>query len=510
MSSTLSPIAAHDTARPIVSLPLIMALVVFLGGVMSTSVLSDADSYWHVAAGRWILQHRAVPLHDVFSHSITGVAWTAHEWLSEVVLYSAFQQLGWHGVQWLASACFAITAGYMLRFLCDRMEPVHAISTCVVCLSLMYTHFLARPHVLVWPLTALWVGALVAAGEARRAPPWWLLIVLLFWTNLHGSFILAIGLAGVLAADATWQLETRSAQISAIRRWAAFLVACGACVLINPRGFGAIQHAVGMMHLTTMLAVVEEWKSADFHEFQPFVIWLGLVLALAFSGRLRLPIVRGLLVIGLLYIALKHQRYHALLGLVSPFLLAMSLAEGLRDQTSRVTADNGSDRAAHLDRVFHWLARPARAWSVAAAIAFAGAAAFAAREIAPSGPPTSTTPTRALAAFQAMGVQGRVLNGYAFGGYLIFREIPVFIDGRSDMYGDAFLTETGRALSLSSPAVLENLLEKYRIGWTLLEPRTPAVELLNHLEGWERVFSDSTAVVHVRRSLLPHAAVSSR
>ena len=269
MSVASAPVTGGDSERPFVSLPLVMALVVFLGGAMSTNVFADADSYWHIAAGRWIVEHHAIPVRDVFTHSMTGVTWTAHEWLSEVVLYGAYRQLGWHGLQWLTSVCFAISAGYMMRFLCDRMDPVYAISTCAVCLSLMYTHFLARPHVLVWPLTAVWVGALVAAGEARRAPPWWLLIVLLLWTNLHGSFVLAIGLAGVLAADALMQLDTRAARLAAGRRWAAFLVACCLCVLVNPHGIGAVLHAVELTQVRAMLAVVEEWKSADFHEFQP-------------------------------------------------------------------------------------------------------------------------------------------------------------------------------------------------------------------------------------------------
>ncbi len=43
------------------------------------------------------------------------------------------------------------------------------------------------------------------------------------------------------------------------------------------------------------------------------------------------------------------------------------------------------------------------------------------------------------------------------------------------------------------------LLETYKIDATLLTPATPAVGLLDHLEGWQRIYADDRAVVHVRK-----------
>ena len=230
------------------------------------------------------------------------------------------------------------------------------------------------------------------------------------------------------------------------------------------------------------------------------MIWLGLVLALAFSARLRTSVLRGVLVIGLLYIALKHQRYHALVGLVSPFVLAVPIAEGLRRHARE--GYGHVEGTARLDQLFQWLARPARARSIAVMVVIAGSLAAMARDIMPSGPPPAITPSNALAAFQATGVRGRVLNSYAFGGYLIFRGVPVFVDGRSDMFGDEFLSEAGRAFALSSPHALVRLMAKYQIGWTMLAPQAAVVELLDHLPEWQRIYTDSIAVVHVRREPL--------
>src|SRR5271167_4840441 len=73
----------------------------------SQRVFIDGDTNWHVAAGRWILLHRTVPLTDPFSFTFAGKPWIAHEWLSEVLMALAFLAGGWSGVVLLIGAAAA-------------------------------------------------------------------------------------------------------------------------------------------------------------------------------------------------------------------------------------------------------------------------------------------------------------------------------------------------------------------------------------------------------------------
>ena len=107
------------------------------------------------------------------------------------------------------------------------------------------------------------------------------------------------------------------------------------------------------------------------------------------------------------------------------------------------------------------------------------------------------TPAAALASVGAHHIDGPVLNDHAFGGYLIFQGIKVFIDGRADFYGDAFIKRYAQAVTLVSDQ-LPQLLDEYHIAWTLFAPERPAVQLLDHLPGWHRLYGDGVAVVHVR------------
>ena len=489
-----------SVARPaptLVSLPAVLAVLLFAVGLADAGTMIDGDSYWHVAAGRWIAEHAAVPTKDVWSHSVPGIPWTAHEWLSELLMFRIWQSGGWFSVQVLASAAYALTAAVMLRFLIRRVSAPVALAATLLCVEMMRSHFVIRPHVLVWPLTAVWVSALVDAVENRRTPSLWLLPLLVLWANMHASFTMGIGLAGALALDALLSERDRAARVAVAKGWAVFGVACVLCTLLNPRGVNAISHAAGVMSMSATLDIVREWLSPDFHHFNITLVWLGLLFTAALSGRLRLSPVRIAMLLGLVYLTLKHQRYQATLGLVSPFLVALPLAGVFASPTSTNGAAERRDAGWEA-----WARRPAKVIGLMLCLALAVATAqlIHLRRFDDTNP--AVTPTRAVDAFDATGVTGRVFNDYVLGGYLIHRGIPVFIDGRGDMYGDAFMLEWSRAINLTRPRSLENVFAKYDIGWTLLPPHAPAVELLDHLGAWERIYGDSVAVVHVRRDLL--------
>ena len=62
--------------------------------VMAMRTPLDTDTLWHLRAGEWQVQHRALLRIDIFSHTRQGQAWINHSWLSQIILYAMYILLG--------------------------------------------------------------------------------------------------------------------------------------------------------------------------------------------------------------------------------------------------------------------------------------------------------------------------------------------------------------------------------------------------------------------------------
>jgi hypothetical protein len=494
MSSAAAPTASISHALRLglgISWPLLLGVAGFLVPVISGYGLGDGDTYLHIAAGRWMLTHGAILTYDHFSFTRLGAPSTAQEWGSDLLIAAVFRVAAWPGLLLLAAISFGATIAYVMRWLQARMEPLHAVLLTLLAASMMLPSLFARPHALVWPLTAIWVGTLAGCSDEDRAPPWWLLGVMLLWTNMHGSFIIGPALALALAAESV--MNAREGRWRIAKRWSPFILGSLACMFVNPQGYQLVLFPFHLIGQRAALAMVVEWQSPNFQHPQVLGIWLIAVMTLALLGRLRLSPVRSVLLVGLTYMALQHMRNVALLGLISPFLLARPISTLWRQSPLP-----GRDANA-IDRLFRALASPARQFTACAVLVLAGLTAVIALNARVLGPPDSVRPRAALDAVLARVPHGRILNDPAFGDYLIYRGVPDFMDDRVDVYGDAFMTRTVAALSLSQDGDLEGLVRQYRIDAILLSRRWSAVRLLDRLPGWEQVYSDKLAVAYVRR-----------
>jgi hypothetical protein len=93
----------------------------------------------------------------------------------------------------------------------------------------------------------------------------------------------------------------------------------------------------------------------------------------------------------------------------------------------------------------------------------------------------------------------RVFNDYDFGGYLLANGVAPFIDGRTELYGEKFFVDHNAASGLMKPEIFFRLLEEYTIQATLMRTQSAANILLDHMDGWQKVYTDDIATIHVRK-----------
>ena len=482
------PFAARSASGESHASGLVVALVavlLFALACASPNLLADGDTWSHLATGEWIIAHGAVPRADPFSHSMPGAPWTAHEWLSEILLTLAFRCGGWSGVVLLTAAA-AAGAALMMGLTVARDLSGGALGfTVLLGVALWAPSLLARPHVLALPLVAAWTVALLDARDRDKAPPLSLALLMTLWSNMHGGFVFGLALIAPFALEAA-HAAPRGTRLAALRAWILFGLAAVAAALANPYGVEALLFPFRLMGVEN-LSRISEWSPQDFGHVGPMEIALLVLVGFALTRPMATPPVRAAMLAGLLAMALQHARHAQLLGLIGPMLLAKPIAAA----TAAVRPE-GDGRQ---------VARAALAASLAAAVALAPLR-FAAPIVRVDG---QSAPISALRAVPPELRAAPVLNDYSFGGYLIWSHVRPFIDGRADMFGDAMLGLYWK-LAAGDPSTVEETLSRYRIAWTIFAPDTRIVAILDREPGWRRLYADGVAVVHVRDGAAPEAA----
>ncbi|UGV25733.1 hypothetical protein E0H22_08570 [Rhodopseudomonas boonkerdii] len=444
---------------------------------VGSGLLNDPDTYWQITLGQWMLDHHAVPRTDIYSFTMQGQPWISTQWLAQVAYALAYNLGGWAGPVVLAAASASLAIALLAGFLHARLARTPALVILAATLALMAGHMLARPHVLAMPVMVAWVAGLVDAMDRRSAPSFRLLPLMVLWANLHGGFVLGLALIGPIALDAIWHAP-KERQARMLLRWILFGVAALAASCVTPYGWEALLASQRILGLGAALAVIGEWRPANFGKAGPLEFSVLAAFAFVLWRGITLPPMRIVLVLGFVYMALGHVRNAEVLALLAPLVLAKPLGEQLGQPEAAASAPN---------RLF---------LAGVALCLIAGTIVIASkRQYTPS---ERAAPIAAVDALKQLNVS-RVFNDYDFGGYLIWRGVPTFIDGRTELFGEKLMVDHNDASGLAQPDNLFRLLKDYKIDATFMRTESAATKLLDRLDGWEKVYSDDLATIHVRK-----------
>jgi hypothetical protein len=463
-----------------VMLPLwVGAGVYFFVLATGNNLLRDSDIFWQIEIGRWIIDHRAVPYADVYSFTRNGAPWMSSSWLAQVPYSASYSKLGWAGPVILSSAAvgiaFAIFAGFLTRYI----DAARAVILAMVALALSMPHLLARPHVLALPVMVGWFAGLMTAADRRTAPSYWLLPLLALWANLHGGFVFGLALIAPAALVAVWEANS-SIRKSLALRWTAFALIALLAACCTPYGWNTLLAARNILDLGEVLTILSEWQPANFSRFGVFeACLLGIFFVTLYRGvTLSLP--RIILLLGLIHLALTHVRSIEAFALLIPIALVKPL---VRDTKRPKISPSSHPSPRSLVAVAALTATIAVTWLFA--------------RYHPYFVIPSQVPAKALAALKERK-SGHILNGYEFGGYMIAQGVAPFIDGRAELYGEKFVMDHHRAVSLQDVDILFRLLNDYKIDAALFNPTTPAAQLLDGFGGWQKVYADESSAAYIR------------
>lgn len=446
------------------------AFPLLLAGLIAFAVqiYMDGDTGWHLGAGKWIIANGAVPTADPFSHTMPGKAWTAHEWLAEVLMVGADALRGWGGLAALFALSVATTFWLLAREAFRHLPARWALAAVGVAAGVLFPFALARPHMLAWTLLAAWTVILLRAREQRRAPPLVAVLLMVVWANLHASYMFGFGLLGLFALESLIE-NPRDRRV--LGRWVVFgLAAVAGAAFVTPFGPSDFLYPFQVSGMEA-LSVIGEWRRSTFPADALFYICLaGLVVLIARRWR-SIPPLRLLLLVGLSAMAIMHARHQMLFAIVGLLVVLpmLNTAAAERPSPQRVA--------------WFWPA-------VALLIAVRLAIPYEFKE-------HSSYPLTLLAKVPDEIRRQPVYNEYSQGGPLVMLGIRPYIDGRADMYGDAF-TFRSRDITRGDIVKFREDAARYNIGWVVLEYDDGLLPKLKREPGWRVFAEDKHATIFVR------------
>jgi hypothetical protein len=493
--SFANSITVQGRARALVPLCVGAGAYLFFMYVGDT-LLQDSDSFWQIKIGQWIIDHGAMPYTDIYSFTRTGAPWISTSWLSQVLFALSYAQLGWAGPVILTAMGVALTAAIFVYLLDVQIEAPRAVLLAMLALLLSLHHVLARPHVLALPVMVAWVGLLMATADRRSAPSWYWLPLMALWANLHGGFVLGLALIGPISLEAVEHAE-KGRRLQLFLRWVLFGIGALVASCCTPYGWRTLLGATNILSLGELLSLIFEWMPANFATFSSFEGALLGLIAFGYYRGLVLSAPRIFLILFLTWSALTHVRSIEAFA----FLVPLVLAKPLGQLTSRPQPDaTGADR---------WPARYVTALGALMIVAASWTSTSLYMRHHHFTFTMTQTPVAAVDLLEQRKVQ-RVFNAYQFGGYLISRDVPVYVDGRAELYGEKFVMDFFKATEGRKPELLPRLLDEYKIDATLLTADAPGPQILDMLKGWKRIYTDDIAVIHVRDNTVGGSATSAK
>jgi len=494
--------------------PRLLVAIVFIAiFAMTVRVVVDSDTWWHLASGRYIVENRAIPLTDPFSHTRLGTPWIDHGWLAQILLYGLYLLGGWPGL--LLGVAALVTLAFVFVYRQSLGNPLVRAFGVILGAITSSGAWAARPQIISFLLAALVAYLLDRYKRHGGKALLWLPLVVLVWVNIHGGYAIAfiLMLCYIVGEGVNRLLGHDEDAVLSWRQLLNLALVTGLCVLavgVNPNTWQMWVYPFRTVGIGALRDFIQEWQSPDFHQIwqQPFIVMLLLtVLALARSGR-RADFTDLALLATWTTGALLAGRNIAIFALVAVPIFVRYGTSALTGQLETLK------NVGWAQRWLQTLGQPLPGKRGLAALnwlllALVGVAALV-KIYLPLAPGVvekvarAWGPVDAVSYIQTNRLPGPLFNSYNWGGYLIFKLWPdyqVYIDGRTDLYDDAFIRRYLDVVTAGDG--WQQTLDDDGINLVLIENNSVLDKFMRISSTWHEVYRDNVAAVYSRTTALP-------
>jgi hypothetical protein len=428
---------------------------------------AQADTFYHLRSGREMWETGALLTRERFSWTEYGQPLPNHWWISQLVFYALYSLGGPFLLTLVAGAC-ALTA-LMLSWRLTTGSAEWKLVLLVV-LFLTLPEWSIRPQAFSLLLLMITLR-LVLADRSVFVPP-----LLVIWANMHAVVILGVAIAGIAALDALFWDRRR------LLRAAGVAAASAVAPFVSPLGI----HYWGWMLQTvreSRALGLQEYGSAFRIGLETVPLWLVVVV-------LAIAIVRAAGTLA------ARERRDRILVLTAVAFTPLAIASVRNIAFFALVAAPALSRLIPTTIALRRRA-PARATLAMITIAIMVATGVVALRWRDGGVRLGWRPITPAAVAAVRSCPAPMYNSLYEGGALIWfvPEQRVFMDGRVDVYPQAFLMRGRRA---DVQGDYKDLFADYGIRCAVVKRQSSMAHALSTDASMHLRFSDTQWAVFVR------------
>lgn len=395
--------------------------ILFFGFMFLASFMTSLgnDYFWHVKAGEYIVNNLKIPYHDVFSwYGITNnLYWISHEWLSEVVIY-LFKYI----FKEFAPYIYCIVTQGLITFFLYKFNKekfynnkLFTIIWSVIGFLTFSRVMLPRPHMISYILLIFTFYLLfdcIKNENSKRI--YFLPLISILWASFHGGssnmpYILStIFIISGLFNFKISRLESTKYSKKTLIKLLIVTILCILFVNINPHGIKMLTYPYENMKDTYMLETIIEWFPPTLNSLSDFTVWI-LIIATALIlllSKKKIKLIDLFIMGSFLLLGLKSVKFAPFLYIAATFILPSYITK--------------FDTPLNKQAMTIFLSTIILLTSIIIPLSY-------------SRNQEEIIPQEIIDYIKEKNPE-RLYNHYNYGGYLIYNDIKVFIDGRADMY----------------------------------------------------------------------------
>lgn len=428
------------------------------------------DFYWHLKTGEYIINNNKIPHTGIFSYYAMSnhLTWISHEWLFGVTIY-LYQSLFFN----YGAMIYIIFSLIILSFLLWKLNqenfikyPFYTIIWAVVSMLILANKILPRPHLISYILfTVTILIAFKIQKEKSNKIMFLIPIISILWSNIHGgSSNLSYIIYGIFLLDS---IRKKDKNLS--KKYLIMVILSISAIVINPHGIKMIFYPYQNMTYKVMLSCIDEWQRLNLFSIDGifYLLFIISIIYILFKNRKQVSFLLIFLISIFTLLAIKSTRFMPYLLIVATSIIPNYF------QTSKFKID--------IIPIFIFVVLIFIVLSITFVI------------------PQTNNSFKKISDNMIQYLKEKenlvLYDSYNLGGYLIYKDISVFIDSRADIYIDCNFNDVCQIEKGYQP----DLLEKYNFNTFVIENKSGAYSYLKNNNNYELYMQDENNSLFIKK-----------